>query len=91
MNRDFEMRQLLRAYRSGIMSEAAFEEEMAKLEREAEGMGQSEGFEAFGHLYRSEREALLSFFDKPTPRRWMRPWRSPNGRPFAGCQGCGPA
>ena len=35
MNRDFEIRQLLRAYRSGIMSEAAFEEEMARLEHES--------------------------------------------------------
>jgi hypothetical protein len=63
LNRDFEMRQLLRAYRSGIMSEAAFEEETTKLEREVEGTAQNAGFEAFGHLYRSEREALLSFFD----------------------------
>jgi hypothetical protein len=32
MNRDFEVRQLLRAYRSGLLSEAAFEEEMNRLE-----------------------------------------------------------
>ena len=66
MNRDFEIRQLLRAYRSGIMSEAAFEEEMARLEHEALGSGgnESPGFKAFGQLYRSEREAVMSFFDQ---------------------------
>ena len=66
MNRDFEIRQLVRAFRSGIMSEAAFEEEMARLEHEALGSGgnESPGFEAFGQLYRSEREAVMSFFDQ---------------------------
>jgi hypothetical protein len=63
MNRDFEIKQLLRAYRSGLMSEAAFEEEMGRLEREA-GPDQSIGFEALGQHYRSEREALLAFFDE---------------------------
>ena len=32
MNRDFEFRQLLRAYRSGVITEETFEQEMAKLE-----------------------------------------------------------
>ncbi len=66
MNRDFEVRQLLRAYRSGMLSEAAFEEEMTRLEREGAGLadGESQGFEAFGHVYRSERDALLSFLDR---------------------------
>ena len=66
MNRDFEIRQLLRAYRSGLLSEAAFEEEMIRLEHEAAepGQGESPRFEAFGHVYRSEREAVISFLDK---------------------------
>ena len=67
MNRDFEIRQLLRAYRSGILSETAFEEELHQLERETAGVESTEpdsGFEAFGQVYRSEREALLAFFDK---------------------------
>ncbi len=66
MNRDFEVRQLLRAYRSGMLSEAAFEEEMTRLERESAGVleGEDRGFEALGRVYRSEREALLSFLDK---------------------------
>jgi hypothetical protein len=66
MNRDFEVRQLLRAYRSGLLTEAAFEEEMNRLERAAAGGedGQVPGFEAFGQLYRSERDAVVSFFDK---------------------------
>jgi hypothetical protein len=66
MNRDFEIRQLLRAFRSGMLSEAAFEEEMTRLEHEAGGQGQAEntGFEIGGRLYRSEREAVLGFLDE---------------------------
>ena len=66
MNRDFEIRQLLRAYRSGLMSEAAFEEEMAHLEHESGEPGQpiAPGFEVGGRTYRSEREAVLSFLDE---------------------------
>ena len=52
MNRDFEIRQLLRAYRSGILSEAAFEKELRDLERGASGEGGDDsGFEAFGQRY----------------------------------------
>jgi hypothetical protein len=43
MNRDFEIRQLLRAYRSGLKSEAAFDEEMVRLEHEAGGPEQGPG------------------------------------------------
>jgi hypothetical protein len=64
MNRDFEIKQLLRAYRSGIMSEEAFNEEMTRLEQEGVGADQNVGFEALGQHYRSERDALLSFFDE---------------------------
>jgi len=32
MNRDFEFKQLLRAYRTGIISETTFEQEMKQLE-----------------------------------------------------------
>ncbi len=66
MNRDFEIRQLLRAFRSGIMSEAAFEEEITRLEHESGEAGQPPvpGFEACGRSYRSEREAVLSFIDE---------------------------
>jgi hypothetical protein len=63
MNRDFEVKQLLRAYRSGLMSEEAFNEEMTALEQGV-GAVQNPGFEAFGQHYRSERDALLSFFDE---------------------------
>ena len=66
MNRDFEIRQLLRAFRSGIMSEAAFEEELTRLEHESGEAGQTpiSGFETCGRSYRSEREAVLSFLDE---------------------------
>ncbi len=66
MNRDFEIRQLLRAYRGGLMSEAAFEEEMTRLEQENGEPEQTRppGFEAFGQVYRSEREAVINFLDQ---------------------------
>src|SRR5579875_3399884 len=67
MNRDFEVRQLLRAYRSGILSESAFEEELTRLEHETGEPGQapvSSGFEIGGRTYRSEREGVLSFLDE---------------------------
>lgn len=81
MNREFEFKQLLRAYRSGIIGEAAFEQEMARLEAgQAEGNGASgTGFRAFGRTYKSERAAVVSFIDKAraaeangaeTFRRW---------------------
>jgi hypothetical protein len=65
VNRDFEIRQLLRAYRSGLMSEAAFEEEMTRLEQGNGEQAQTQpGFEAFGRVYRSEREAVINFLDE---------------------------
>jgi len=65
MNRDFEIRQLLRAYRSGLLSEAAFEEEMTRLEQGHGEQTQAQpGFEAFGRVYRTEREAVINFLDE---------------------------
>jgi hypothetical protein len=72
MSRDFEFKQLLRAYRSGIISEATFEGEMKCLESgemtngNGNGMG---GFKAFGKTYGSERAAVISFLDK----QWGKP------------------
>lgn len=66
MSRDFEFKQLLRAYRSGVISQATFEAEMAWLESSAPvtNGGESAGFKAFGRTYRSERAAVISFLDK---------------------------
>ncbi len=65
MSRDFEFKQLLRAYRSGIITQATFEDEMAKLESAgAPGNGNGAGFHAFGRSYKSERAAIISFLDK---------------------------
>src|SRR6266404_1287243 len=68
MSRDFEFKQLLRAYRSGIISQATFESEMNCLEATAptahNGNGSSSGFKAFGRTYKSERDAVVSFLDK---------------------------
>jgi hypothetical protein len=68
MSRDFEFKQLLRAYRRGIISEATFDEEMAKLEAGAvepgANGGRVGGFSAFGRTYSSERAAIISFLDK---------------------------
>jgi hypothetical protein len=65
MNRDFEVKQLLRAYRSGLMSEAMFEDELTRLEHEAAGQQPSTApFQLFGREYRTEREAVLAFLDE---------------------------
>ena len=67
MNREFEFKQLLRAYRGGIISEAAFEQEMARLETGGAAETHSAngaGFRAFGRTYKSERAAVVSFIDK---------------------------
>ncbi len=62
MNKDFEFRQLLRAYRSGILSEAAFELEMKSLENGAHSGGAG-SFMALGRSYASEREAVIKFLE----------------------------
>jgi hypothetical protein len=67
MSRDFEFKQLLRAYRTGIVSEATFEQEMAVLEHgtsSSNGSNGGGGFQAFGKTYKSESAAIISFLDK---------------------------
>jgi hypothetical protein len=65
MNRDFEFKQLMRAYRSGIITEATFEAEMAGIENGHHANGNGGGqFKAFGKAYKSERAAVISFLDK---------------------------
>lgn len=65
-NRDFQFKQLLRAYRAGLISEQTFETEMATLEHGAGANGNNgvaSGFRAFGKHYPSEREAVMNFLD----------------------------
>ncbi len=69
MNQDFEFKQLLRAYRAGVINQATFEMEMTDLERRASTNGHvngsgAGGFKAFGRTYKSERDAIVSFLDK---------------------------
>jgi rubrerythrin len=64
MNRDFEFKQLLRAYRAGIINEKTFEAEMAEIEHGANGNGTAGGFQYQGKTYKSERDAVVSFLDK---------------------------
>jgi len=70
MSLDFEFKQLLRAYRNGVISQATFESEMAWLEAGApangkgKGNGNGGGFKAFDRTYKSERAAIVSFLDK---------------------------
>lgn len=64
MNRDFEFRQLLRAYRAGIISEGTFEMELAGLERGIGNGDGARGFEALGKTYGSEREAVVALLDR---------------------------
>jgi hypothetical protein len=66
MNRDFEFKQLLRAYRAGIITEATFECEMGAMEG---GNGTSNGraereFRAMGKTFSSERLAVDAMLDR---------------------------
>jgi rubrerythrin len=63
MNRDFEFKQLLRAYRAGIVSEATFEQEMKHLENGANSSNGAGGFQSFGKTYANEREAVVRFLE----------------------------
>ncbi len=65
MNKNFDFKQLLRAYRTGIIDEATFEQEMKHLENGAHssnGAG-SGAFKAFGKSYDSERAAVIGFLE----------------------------
>jgi hypothetical protein len=64
MNRDFEFKQLLRAYRAGIISEQTFESEMGALENGHGAANSSHGFRAMGKSYDSEREAVIAEIDR---------------------------
>ena len=63
MGKDFEFRQLLRAYRAGLITEETFDAEMAAMDNQ-NGYEPQRGFKAFGKTYRSERDAIVSFLDK---------------------------
>ena len=56
---DFEVRQLLKAYRKGIISDALFEEQM----KELSGNGQRE-YSYNGHTHATEREMILHLMDE---------------------------
>ncbi len=59
MTREFEFTRLLRAYRKGIISEQAFEAEMALLEA-----GNGGGFSAMGKTYGCERDAIVAYIQR---------------------------
>ena len=60
MSRDFQFKQILRAYRMGIISEATLEQEMKVLENGAQGSSNgNSAFKAFGQTYESERAAVM--------------------------------
>jgi hypothetical protein len=61
MNRDFEFKQLLRAYRAGVITEATFECEVSAMEN-GNGAGKRE-FCAMGKMYGDEREAVADQFN----------------------------
>jgi len=65
MNKNFEFKQLLRAFRTGIIDEATFELEMKSLENGAHSSnGNGAGaFKAFGKSYGTEREAVMKFLE----------------------------
>jgi hypothetical protein len=64
MTKNFEFKQLLRAFRMGVIDEATFEQEMKHLENGHSSNGASAGsFKAFGKSYASEHEAVMKFLE----------------------------
>jgi hypothetical protein len=65
MNKNFEFKQLLRAFRTGIIDEGTFEQEMKHLENGAHSSNgaRAGAFKAFGKSYDSERAAVMSFLE----------------------------
>src|SRR5580704_1832805 len=62
--KNFEFKQLLRAFRMGIIDEGTFEAEMKHLENGHASNGASAGsFTAFGKTYASEHEAVMKFLE----------------------------
>lgn len=64
MSREFEFAQLLRAYRKGIISEKAFEQEMALLEGVGGAAANGGGFTAMGKTYGCERDAIVAYLQR---------------------------
>ncbi len=66
MNRDFEFKQLLRAYRAGIISGDTFESEVGAMAgRNGNGNGRAAGeFHAMGKTFSSERLAVGEILDR---------------------------
>lgn len=78
--RDFAFKQLLRAYRAGIISDDTFTLEERSLASSAPDLGPLP-FKAFGKTYASEREAVIDFLEAIAPaeiagseaiREWLR-------------------
>ena len=61
MNRDFEVRQILKAYRKGIISDELFESEMNEIGEGGNGTG---AYTFGGKSYATEREMLVAFLDE---------------------------
>jgi hypothetical protein len=81
MNRDFEFRQLLRAYRAGIIGEQAFEGEMAELER-SNGASANGGAGTFHALVRRTTPSVKRLSPFSTAPGQVKPTLellSPNG------------
>jgi hypothetical protein len=64
MSRDFEFKQLLRAYRSGVITEQSFEQQLAELERSSGNGDGGRPFKAMDQTYSNEREAVIAMLDR---------------------------
>ena len=76
MNRDFEFKQLLRAYRGGIISEADFEREMKQLEtvpihrKDLNGAGRSQGIRQNLRVRARGRDQIPRGRQRGRDQRW---------------------
>lgn len=64
MNRQFEVRQLLKAYRKGLISDELFEEQMCEIEGRTPAAASGKTYCLRDKIFHSERELLVHFLDE---------------------------
>ncbi|MBI1817249.1 MAG: hypothetical protein HYR72_19940 [Deltaproteobacteria bacterium] len=64
VSQEFEARQLLKAYRKGLISDALFAEQMREIGITAPAGASGKTYQINGRAYASERKMLVSFLDK---------------------------
>ena len=65
---DFEMKQLLKAYRKGLISDDLFEQQMSEVKN-----GSGQGYTYNGKMHATEREMIMHLLDEARCGKTLRP------------------